>query len=308
MDLNTSTTPPTENDFAGDIGPKKKFGKILAVVSLIILFAIGGGIYWKYSNTATTTFTRVATEFPTTPDGRIIYTNEKFGYQIALPNGWRVAENLSAFTVAKLVIDSKYGEEVDKEIEKLGPYFFEKNPGDQKTMEKIVSDYEKRHLQEQMNLQKEWDPIQSELVILTSISEQIERENFANVIAEERSLVQEHPYEFISIRIAEEGNFVDYTKFRIELKEGEIKKIGADTIVKKITLNNGYQAAYDKTDNSQYKNMKDSINISLPITNKNNTTLSNGKAAAGLEIHTYLIRGGFSEEEFLDFANSLKLL
>lgn len=253
---------------------KRNFGKILTII-IIVLFATGGGIYWRYLKV---------------PAEKIVYTNEKFGYQLTLPKGWRIAREISAFIISDHIIENKYKEELDNILKDF--------PSNQ-VLAKIDA-YKKKYYQEQLNLEKEWDEKQSQLVELTNISEQEEKE-LRKLYEKEygRNPFKSPPPIFINLGASSIESGIDITK----LKDGENKY----AIVKKITLKNGYQATYLKSKNSQYKNMNDSISIYIPMTNKNNIRLISGETANQLQI-SFELNKDLSEEQFLEFVNSLKLL
>ncbi len=238
----------------------------LILIIIVALGLIGAGTYYFFQSK-----NNIGTE-----SAPRIYENQKFGYQVELPEGWTLPEQANAYIdLTKKYITDEVQEEIFEEVEQ--------DPGivvkDQARLDEIENKIK--------NESQIWNPVSGESILFTNATLQ-EQNDFYDQVNKKQKLILVDFFPDRTIRINpsnSETNFIATTTSR--------------RISKTITIN-GVQVNYDKLTGTKIDHMI----VSVPFTSDELTY--NGEKINSLEI-VYL-GNKVSESEFLELINSFKFI
>lgn len=233
------------------------------VIFLILIFIIGAVSFIIYQN-------------KNESSDLLIYKNEKFGYQLTLPQGWKLPKLANAY----IDLTQKYiPDNVNEEIFNYEETAEGVTVKDQERLTKIES----RIASEA----KTWDPFNANYVIFTNVTEEEQKDFYEKVQRKEKLILMD---------------FFPNRTIRIEPSEHVVQLTTVSTttprrIDKTIILSNGIKAQYRKIINPNIG----ATFVYIPMTSDELTY--NGKKVNSLQF-TYL-KDEISENDFMNIVNSV---
>lgn len=199
-----------------------------------------------------------------TASGNIV--TSKFGFQVPMPANWRLAKLINPFVDSKIKINDKYASEAANALS-----------------EAEISNFNQKHSQELAGMTKTWMPQNSEMIIITKMTNDEEKKLYDNPGA----LLDNNLEKVVNVTVKDV--VADPKTMKEENNDKKITKI--------FNLEDGSPAFY-----LNIISMKKRI-VQIPMQSKE--MLVNGKAVGGLFIETS--ESAMSQDDFIGWTKKIKI-